>query len=118
MADDFYTMHERLKSTSVHGRPPTKVAIFADTWQSQWPSSMEHGGPLGLQVFDQRWNSAVNDFMSMLGLTCAECPSTFGGGLNTSTGFSYGCGNKTVDTCFEPGAVDSDSRAIVWNLGD
>ena len=118
MADDFYTMHEQLKSTSVHGRPPTKVAIFADTWQSQWPASMEHGGPLGLQVFDHRWNSAVDDFMSMLGLTCAECPETFGGGLNTSTGFSYGCGNKTVDTCFNPGAVDSDSRAIVWNLGD
>jgi hypothetical protein len=85
---------------------------------------MEHQGARGTQVFDPKWHSAVRDFEAMSGITCAECPPSWGnGGLNTSTNFSYGCGNKTVDTCFDPGSEfdtgkPSDERAMVFNLGD
>jgi hypothetical protein len=118
MEDDFRTLYRRMKNTTVHGRPPTEVAVFAFSFPRDWAHSHEHGGALGTQVVDTSatgWDTAVTDYNRILGLSSLED----GEWHPITTKFRYGCGpnRTTLQSCFDTPALP-DEVARVFVLGD
>ena len=66
ISEDFYTIYKNLTATPVHGRPPKHVMVTANTFPRGWPRSLESKG---INVVDEKWNTAVMDFEQMHGLT-------------------------------------------------
>jgi hypothetical protein len=110
---DFWRIYDQLKNTTVHGRPPTEVPIFAYTFSRGWLRSMICPGT---GVVNTTYAKAQLDFEHMMGLSSCSVPYN-----ETLTRFGFTSNAAVTDARLQQ-MVDEDgvtnNFSVAIKLGD